>query len=168
MAQVFLTRIGYERLSAELHDLLNVRRPQVMADLTQAREYGDISENAEYDIAKRDQSIIEGRIHELQALLSSVQIIEPPRNSREAVIGLCVRVENIDFGQQREYTLVTEHESHLLEEYLSVDSPLGKALVGSKVGDTVIFEAPAGTRKFRVLELTIPQDGELTVACEEE
>lgn len=153
MAAVYLTRKGYEMLSAELRDLIEVRRPQVMADLAQAREFGDISENAEYETAKRDQGLIEGRIHELEGLLASVEILEIPDCVDCVVIGAKVVVENLDFGGNRNYRLVTEQEAHLAEEYLSVDSPLGRALLGKKVGDEVTFEAPAGTRRFKLLEL---------------
>ena len=107
MASVQLTRSGYEQLHAELHQLINVRRPQVMADLTQAREYGDIRENAEYETAKRDQGVIEGRIHELESLLSSVEIIKLPTAVDCAMLGATVTVENIEFKQERRYMLVS-------------------------------------------------------------
>ncbi len=151
MTTVYLTRKGYGMLTAELMELINVRRPQVMIDLIQAREYGDIRENAEYEMAKRDQGFIEGRIRELEALLGSVEIVEIPKSFDAAALATIVRVENIDFRQEREYVLVTEHEAHLADEYLSVESPLGHALLGSRIGDIVTFEAPAGTRKFKIL-----------------
>ncbi|HEY3379003.1 MAG TPA: transcription elongation factor GreA [Armatimonadota bacterium] len=154
MASVYLTRKGYERLTAELRELVDVRRPQVRADLVTAREFGDLRENAEYDTAKRDQGMIEGRIHALEGLLSSVDIVEVPEVLTEAVLGVRIHVENVDFHQRRTYVLVTEQEAHLEEEYLSVQSPLGKALLGTKVGDVVTFEAPAGTRHFKVLALS--------------
>jgi transcription elongation factor GreA len=154
VATVYLTRSGYERLDAELRELLEVRRPQVMSDLTQAREYGDIRENAEYETAKRDQGLTEGRIHELEALLASVQILEVPPELDEVVLGARLTVENLDFGQTRAYKLVSEPEAHLEEDYLSVESPLGAALLGGKVGEVVTFEAPAGTRRFKILELS--------------
>jgi transcription elongation factor GreA len=153
VASVFLTQTGYEMLRRELHNLIDERRPQVMADLTRAREYGDISENAEYETAKRDQGMIEGRIHELESLLASVEIIELPEKITEAMLGARVRVENLDAKQEREYHLVSEQEAHLMPDRLNTDSPLGKALLGSRVGDTVVFEAPAGTRRFKVLAL---------------
>jgi transcription elongation factor GreA len=148
-----LTRVGYQRLHAELRDLIEVRRPQVMADLVQSREYGDLRENAEYEVAKRDQGVIEGRIHELEAMLSSVDILTVPANITEAMLGTRVAVENLDFQQHSEYVLVAEQESHLADEHLSVESPLGRALVGSTVGDIVTFDAPAGVRRFKVLAI---------------
>ena len=153
MAAVYLTRVGYQRLHAELRELIEVRRPQVMADLTQAREYGDIRENAEYEVAKRDQGVIEGRIHELEAMLASVEIITVPAEFREVMLGTRVAVENLDFELRSEYLLVGEQEAHLDEAHLSAESPLGRALLGSKVGDVVTFEAPAGVRRFKVLGL---------------
>lgn len=159
MAAIYLTRKGYESLTAELRELVDVRRPQVRADLVTAREFGDLRENAEYDTAKRDQGMIEGRIHDLENLLSSVEIVEVPEHPTEAVLGIRVRAENLDAHQEREYVLVSEQEAHLEDDYLSVQSPLGKALLGHKVGEIVTFEAPAGTRKFKVLELIRP-DGD--------
>ena len=156
MAAVYLTRKGYEMLHAELRDLVEVRRPQVMVDLAQAREFGDISENAEYETAKRDQGLIEGRIHELEGLLASVDILAIPTCVDCAVIGARVIVENLDVGGTRTYRLVTEQEAHLAEEYLSVDSPLGRALLGKKIGEEVIFQAPAGTRRIEHRRGSLP------------
>lgn len=153
MAAVYLTRKGYRALHAELRQLVEVRRPEVMSDLMQSREYGDIRENAEYETAKRDQGIIEGRIHELEGLLASVEIIEVPQQVTEAVLGARVRVENTESKNHREYQLVSEQEAHIGEGNLSVDSPLGRALLGRRAGDVVAFEAPAGTRQFRVIAL---------------
>ena len=153
MAAVYLTRAGYKQLHAELRDLIEVRRPQVMADLVQAREYGDLRENAEYEVAKRDQGLIEGRIHELEALLSSVEIMTVPAQIDHTVLGARVVVENLDFNLRSEYVIVSEQESHLAEEHLSSESPLGRALMGGKVGDEVTFDAPAGVRRFKILDL---------------
>ncbi len=154
MAEVYLTKAGYRQLSAELRDLIEVRRPQVMADLVQAREYGDLRENAEYEVAKRDQGMIEGRIHELEAMLASVEIIRVPADIEHADLGTRVVVENLDTKQRCEYVLVSEQESHLVEEHLSAECPLGRALMGHRVGEIVTFDAPAGIRKFQVLDVT--------------
>ena len=162
MAEVYLTRHGYQRLHAELRELIEVRRPQVMADLTQSREYGDIRENAEYEIAKRDKGVIEGRIHELEGMLSSVEIIKVPSTIEQAVLGARVAVENLDYNTRCDYVLVSEHESHLADEHLSVESPLGRALLDSRVGDVVTFDAPAGVRRFKVLDVrcAFPEENE--------
>ncbi len=154
MGTVYLTRIGYERLHAEFRDLLEVRRPQVMADLVQAREYGDIRENAEYETAKRDQGLIEGRIRELETLLNTVEIIQVPPHINSAMLGVCVCVLNCETNRERNYVLVSEQEAHLMDDYLSVESPLGKALLNSKIDDVVTFAAPAGTRRVKILALT--------------
>ena len=153
MSTVYLTQIGYDRLHAEFRDLIEVRRPQVMANLVQAREFGDIRENAEYETAKRDQGLIEGRIRELEALLNSAKIVEVPNEVTSAVLGICVRVLNLETQRERNYILVSEQEAHLLDDYLSAESPLGKALLGSKVGDEVTFAAPAGTRRVKIIGL---------------
>ncbi|HEX2951353.1 MAG TPA: GreA/GreB family elongation factor, partial [Armatimonadota bacterium] len=86
-------------------------------------------------------------------LLSSVEIVEVPKHVTEAVLGARVRVENMDFNQEREYVLVSEQEAHLEDDYLSAQSPLGKALLGHKVGEIVTFEAPAGVRRFKILDM---------------
>ena len=151
MASVYLTRIGYERLNAELRELVEVRRPQVMADLVQAREYGDIRENAEYEVAKRDQGITEGRIHELEALLASVELVSIPANVEVAQLGAHVLVENLETASKFTYLLVSEQEAHLVEEHLSIESPLGKALLGARADDVVTYAAPAGTRRVKIL-----------------
>lgn len=153
MAEVYLTRAGYQQLSAELRELIEVRRPQVMADLVQAREYGDLRENAEYEVAKRDQGMIEGRIHELEAMLASVEILPVPVDIDHAMLGTRVTAENLDTGMRCDYVLVSEQESHLVEEHLSAECPLGRALLGSQIGEIVTFDAPAGIRKFKVLDI---------------
>jgi len=154
VSTVYLTRIGYERLHAEFRELVEKRRPQVMADLVQAREYGDLRENAEYEIAKRDQGLVEGRIRELETLLTVVKIVEVPDTFTCALLGVCVHVRNLESNRERQYILVSEQEAHLLEDYLSVESPLGKALLGKSVGEMVTFAAPAGTRRVQILALT--------------
>ncbi len=149
MSTVYLTRVRYQRLNAEFRDLIEIRRPQVMADLVQAREYGDLRENAEYETAKRDQGLIEGRIRELEALLSAVAIVEVANPVTRAAIGVCVHVLNLESNRERKYVLVCEQEAHLLDDYLSVESPLGKALLDATVGEVVTYAAPVGTRHVK-------------------
>ena len=128
-------------------------------DLTQSREYGDIRENAEYDMAKRDQSVIEGRIHELEALLASVEIIELPEVVETAEVGVRVCFENLESCLESDYLLVSEQEAHLGDDRLSVESPLGRALLGSREGDVVTFDTPGGVRRVKVVRL-YAEDGE--------
>ena len=158
MGSVLLTKKGFKLLSEELRELLEVRRPQVMVDLAQAREFGDISENAEYETAKRDQGMIEGRVHELESLLASSEIIALPDSLEQATLGVVIEILNLATNKDRTYQLVSEQEAHLSEDYLSVTSPLGKALLGAKKGETVTFQAPAGTRSFKVLEISSPKE----------
>ena len=146
-----VTEEGYNQLTAELKDLLEVQRPQVKEDVKTAREFGDLRENAEYETARRDHSRIEGRIGELEEFLSDVEVVEKVKDPTEVVFGAKVNVENIDFKTKKEYLIVSEQEAPLSEDYLSVESPLGAALLGAKTGDIVTFEAPAGIRKFKVL-----------------
>lgn len=158
MGSVLLTKMGSKLLNEELRDLIHVRRPQVTIDLAQAREFGDISENAEYETAKRDQGMIEGRIHELENLLSSSELISLPDNLEQATLGVVLEIVNLATNQPRSYQLVSEQEAHLSTDYLSVTSPLGKSLIGAKAGETVTFKAPAGTRSFKVLAISCPAE----------
>ena len=154
MARYLVTEEGYNQLSAELKDLLEVQRPQVKADVKTAREFGDLRENAEYETARRDHSRIEGRINELEEFLSDIEVVSKVKNPTKVVFGVKVNVENIDFKSKKEYLLVSEQEAPLSGDYLSIESPLGAALIGAKEGDIVTFEAPAGTRRFKVLGIS--------------
>ena len=151
MARCFVTEEGFKKLSAELKDLLEVQRPQVRQDVKTAREFGDLRENAEYETARRDHSRIEGRIHDLEEFLSDVEVVEKIENPKKADFGVFVTVQNLDVATpDKEYLLVSAQEAPLEDYYLSIESPLGNALIGAKVGATVTFEAPAGTRRFKV------------------
>jgi len=153
MARCYVTEEGFKKLSAELKDLLEVQRPQVRQDVKTAREFGDLRENAEYETARRDHSRIEGRIGELEEFLSDVEVIPKIKNPIEAAFGVWVTVQNLDMPSSKEYFLVSAQEAPLDDSYLSVESPLGVAVLGAKEGDIVTFEAPAGTRKFKVIKI---------------
>ena len=153
MARCYVTEDGFKKLSAELKDLLEVQRPQVRQDVKTAREFGDLRENAEYETARRDHSRIEGRIGELEEFLSDVEVIPKIKNPIEVAFGVWVTVQNLDMPASKEYFLVSAQEAPLDDSYLSVESPLGVAVLGAKEGDIVTFEAPAGTRKFKVIKI---------------
>jgi transcription elongation factor GreA len=148
---VSLTAEGAERTRAELRELVEVRRPEVIARIRTAKEHGDLKENAEYQAAREEQSFLEGRIQALEARLRDAVIIEAPAAGEGADLGSRVRVE-ID-GLESEYTLVGSAEADPAAGRLSVVSPVGRALVGARAGDEVAVETPRGRAMYRVLKV---------------
>jgi transcription elongation factor GreA len=148
---VFLTREGFQRLREEWKQLTTVRRPQILADLKQAREQGDLRENAAYDTAKLEQARTEGRIRELEALLKSARLIRWPAPPTKVDLGVQVTLENLATGQTVEYTVVASEEVGAGEGRISVNSPLGQALLGRRVGANVAL--PDRPLWFRILAL---------------
>ena len=135
MKKMFLTLDTIKKLKEELENLINIKRKDVIARIAKAREYGDISENSEYDAARDEQSFIEGRIQELGAILKDSKVLETPQTQDTVTIGSKVLVE-ID-GQQDEFTIVSSLEANPLEGRISNESLVGKALLGKKVGQTI-------------------------------
>ena len=150
-AAVTLTADGAARLRAELTELVDVRRPEVIARIRTAKELGDLRENADYTAAREEQSFLEGRIQALEARLREAVISEPPRSGEGADIGSRLVVE-VD-GLEAEYTLVGSAEAAPGSGRLSVMSPVGRALVGSREGDEVAVETPRGRATYRVLKV---------------
>ena len=146
---ITLTAEGAERLRAELAELTGVRRPEVIGRIRTAKEHGDLKENAEYHAAREEQSFLEGRIQALEAQLRGAVITEAPAAGEGAGIGSRVKVE-VD-GSDAEYTLVSSAEADPAAGRLSVASPVGKALLGSRPGDDVAVETPRGRVAYRVL-----------------
>jgi transcription elongation factor GreA len=141
--QTFLTSEGRQKLEEELHFLTTVRRPEVAQAIHEAKMDGDVSENAGYDEAKRQQAFLEGRIMTIQAMLENAVIIEPNGSSDE--VGLGSRVTVVEEGFEPEtYTIVGSAEANPGDGRISNESPLGKALIGQQVGDRVAFETPDG------------------------
>lgn len=149
---VALTKEGYENLKLELKELKEVKRPEVIARIRSAQELGDLSENAEYQTAKEDQSYIEGRIQELEAMLKNAKIVEKPQDSSIVGIGSKVKVD-IE-GDVIVYEVVGATESDLEHDRISVESPVGRALVGHKKGDSVVVMAPGGDVSYKILEIS--------------
>jgi len=142
-----LTKEGLEELQKEHEGLTKVRRPEILERLTAARNMGDLSENAEYTVAKEELSFIDGRIDELEELLKQVEIISN-NHSSTIKLGSIVKVKT---GKDlEEFTLVGEWEADPKEKKISHESPLGKALIGKKVGEEVQFEAPAGKILYKI------------------
>jgi transcription elongation factor GreA len=151
---VYLTPEGKQRFTAELHELVTVRRHQVEEQIRRAKEFSDTVDNAEYDEAKTEQSFVEGRIQELERLLSSAQLIEEPKTKADHVrMGAHIKVVDAE-GEEETYYLVGSSEADPRRGLISNESPIGRALIGKKVGDEVTVVAPAGAFTLKILEIT--------------
>ena len=151
---VQLTQAGLEKLNGELEFLRTQGRTDIAEKIRVARGYGDLSENSEYDEAKNEQAKMEARIIELEKMLENVQIIEQATNTDVVSVGVRVTVLDIDFEEEITYKVVGPAEADPMNGLISDDSPVGKALVGAKVGDEVVAEAPAGEIRFKVLSIS--------------
>jgi transcription elongation factor GreA len=149
-----ITKKGYEALKAELDRLRKVERPKVIEAIAEARAHGDLSENAEYDAAKERQGFIETRLIELESKLADARIIETAgRTSDTIVFGATVVVIEQEAQQKKEYTLVGQDEADLKLARISVQSPVGRALIGKRVGDLVEVTTPAKVVEYEVVEI---------------
>ncbi len=149
---VFLTKEGLQELKDEYERLVSVDRVAVAERIARAREFGDLSENAEYDAAKDQQSYVEGRIMELEKILAHVQVIKHPRSANIVDVGTTVTVE-ID-GDKDTYTIVGSLEAKPESGKISHESPVGRALMGLKVGDKVLVELPNGKLNYKVIKIS--------------
>src|SRR5918912_995167 len=150
---VYHTPEGKQRFLAELHELTTVRRHEVEEQIRRAKEFSDTVDNAEYDEAKTAQAFVEGRIQELERLLSSAKVIEEPTTKADYVrMGGHVKVVDSE-GEEETYYLVGSHEADPGRGLISNESPIGRALIGKRVGDEVSVVAPAGAFTLRVLEI---------------
>ena len=149
-----LTYEGLLKLENELHDLKVVRRKEVAQKIKEAREQGDLSENAEYDAAKDEQRDIEARIEELEKILKNAEVVDEDEIDLEAIsIGCKVKIYDIEFDEEMEYKIVGSTEAKSLQGKISNESPVGQALIGAKVGQTVSVDTQAGTIQYKVLEI---------------
>ena len=153
---IYLTESGFQKLKAELDQLRSVDRPAITAQIAEARDKGDLSENAEYDAAKEAQGMLEMRIAKLEAQLANARILDESKIDTSKIQILSrVRLKNHNTGKEVEYTLVSESEANLKEGKLSIGTPIAKALLGKKVGEKVAVNVPAGTINFEILEIGI-------------
>ena len=151
-----MTKKGYEQLREELERLRKIERPKVIQAISEARAHGDISENSEYSAAKERQGFIEGRIKELEAKIADAQVIDTSQLSSDKVVfGTTVTLLDIETKQKKQYTLVGQGEADLKNGQISVQSPVGKALIGHKPGDKVTVSTPAKTIQYQILEITV-------------
>ena len=156
MATTYMTAEGLQKLKEELQYLESVERPRVIAAIAEAREKGDLSENAEYDAAKEEQGILESKIALIKSKLADARIIdENDVNTDEVQILTKVRVQNLKTGQEKVYQLVTEGEANILEGKIATTTPIAKGLMGKKVGDTAEVIVPAGKIEFKILEISL-------------
>lgn len=154
MAKTFkLTAARYEELKAELDYLKNVREKEVAELIKEARSFGDLSENAEYDEAKNEQGKLFSREAELENILANAEIIEVSDNTDEVHTGSHVKVCDVSDGSEEEYWIVGSQEADPYKNMISDESPFGRALVGSKLGDIVGVEAPCGVIEYKIIEI---------------
>ena len=151
----YFTKEGLQRLKDEVHQLETVERPKISQHIADARDKGDLSENAEYDAAKEAQGMLEAKIAKMENLLANARLIDDSDIDNSKVFILSkVRIKNQKNGAEVTYTLVAENEANLAEKKISVDSPIGKGLLGKAVGDIAEVQVPAGVIPFEILEIT--------------
>ncbi|MEO1551368.1 MAG: transcription elongation factor GreA [Pseudomonadota bacterium] len=153
MDKIPLTKQGHARLDAELKKLKTEARPAVIRAIAEAREHGDLSENAEYHAAREQQSHIEGRIKELEAVISRADVIDPAKMSGAIKFGATVKLVDEDTDAEKTYQIVGEAEADIEASLLNIKSPLARALIGKEEGDSVEVRTPGGTRSYEVLEV---------------
>lgn len=152
MEKNYLTKEGYEELKAELQKLINVDRANNIEAIKEARALGDLSENADYDAARNDQALIEGKIQKLTKLIENCEIIEK-KNDGKVGLGSNVSIKYVDDGEEDEYRIVGSQEADPFSGKISNESPIAKALFDKKVGDVVEVEAPNGNYKIEITEI---------------
>ncbi|PHM62175.1 transcription elongation factor GreA [Xenorhabdus ishibashii] len=155
MKQIPMTVRGADKLREELEHLKNVRRPQIIAAIAEAREHGDLKENAEYHAAREQQGFCEGRIQEIEAKLSNAQVIDVTKmiNNGRVIFGATVTVLNLDSDEEQTYRIVGDDEANIKENLLSVNSPIARGLIGKEVDDVVVISTPGGQVEFEVLNV---------------
>lgn len=150
-----MTPEGYQKLQQELDRLLKVERPKNIKAIAEARAHGDLWENAEYHAAKERQSFIEGRIQDLQAKLAMAQVIDPSKITQSMVaFGAKVKVLDLETNEENIFILVGPEEADVKNNRISINSPVGRSLLGKKVGDTVVVKAPSRTIEYEILEIS--------------
>ncbi|MEM1130523.1 MAG: transcription elongation factor GreA [Pseudomonadota bacterium] len=154
MEKIPLTRAGHSALDQELKKLKSVDRPDVIKAIAEAREHGDLSENAEYHAAREKQSFIEGRIKEVEAILSRAEVIDPSTMSGAIKFGATVRLVDEDTDEERTYQIVGEPEADIENGRLNIKSPLARALIGKDEGDSVEVRTPGGERSYEILSIS--------------
>jgi transcription elongation factor GreA len=154
MDKIPMTPTGYSALDAELKTLKTVERPAIIAAIAEAREHGDLSENAEYHSAREKQSFIEGRIKELEGLISLAQVIDPKTLSGAIKFGATVELVDEDTAQEKPFQIVGEAEANIEKGLLNINSPLARALIGKEEGDSVEVKTPGGSKDYEIVKIS--------------
>ncbi len=156
MEKIPIRREGLERLKVELKQLKSVERPDVIRAIAEAREHGDLSENAEYHAARERQSFIEGRLAELEDVISRAEVIDASMIDGDTVtFGTTVKLADEDTDQEVTYTIVGPYEADISQGLISTSSPIARALIGKRVGDSAEVITPRGTKSYEVLNISI-------------
>ena len=153
MEKIPMTRAGHTALETELKHLKSVERPAIIKAIAEAREHGDLSENAEYHSAKEKQSFIEGRIKELEGAISLADVIDPKKMSGAIKFGATVTLVDEDTDEEKTYQIVGEYEANIEKGMLNIKSPIARALIGKEEGDSVEVRTPGGDKSYEVLKI---------------
>ena len=153
MEKIPLTQSGFDKLNAELKHLKSVERPAIIRAIAEAREHGDLSENAEYHSAKEKQSFIEGRVKELEGAISLAEVIDPAKLSGAVKFGATVELADEDTDEEKTYQIVGEYEADIEQGRLNIKSPIARALIGKDKGDSVEVRTPGGVRSYEILSI---------------
>ncbi len=155
MAITYMTKEGYAKKMEEIAYLENVKRPEISRAIAEARDKGDLSENAEYDAAKEAQGMLEMKISQLKDLVANARILDETKlNTDEVQILNKVKIKNVKNGMTMEYTIVADSEANLKEKKIASSTPIAQGLIGHKVGDVVEIKAPAGLMTFEIVEIS--------------
>jgi transcription elongation factor GreA len=155
MAINYYTAEGLKKLKDDLHNMKTVQRPAISQQIAEARDKGDLSENAEYDAAKEAQGLLELKISKLEEVISNARLVDESQLDTSKVLILSkVKIKHTGNGMVMEYTLVAENEANLKDKKISVDSPIGKGLLGKKVGDVADIQTPAGVTQFEIVDIS--------------
>ncbi|MEM1151572.1 MAG: transcription elongation factor GreA [Pseudomonadota bacterium] len=153
MEKIPMTRGGFDKLDAELKHLKSVERPAIITAIAEARELGDLKENAEYHSAREKQGFIEGRIKELEAIIGLAEVMDPTKLSGAIKFGATVEIVDEDTDEEKTYQIVGEPEADIESGKLNIKSPLARALIGKEEGDSVEVRTPGGTRSYEILSI---------------
>jgi transcription elongation factor GreA len=153
MEKIPMTRAGFSALEKELKHLKSEERPAIIRAISEAREHGDLSENAEYHSAKEKQSFIEGRIKEIESVISLADVIDPSKLTGPIKFGATVTLIDEDTDEEKTYQIVGEHEARIEDGLLNIKSPIARALIGKEEGDSVEVRTPGGERAYEVLKV---------------
>ena len=154
MEKIPMTRAGFDKLDSELKHLKSVERPAIIRAISEAREHGDLSENAEYHSAKEKQSFIEGRVKELEGVISLADVIDPTKMTGSIKFGATIHLVDEDTDEEKTYQIVGEYEADIENGKLNIKSPLARAMIGKEEGDSVEVRTPGGDRSYEILKIS--------------